>query len=280
VSPFLFILCITVEARTRVETFSPPQYSSVMQDRIRAYVEPVRFVEKALDRGAARANAIELRRVGELWAEGSKNGSLKPLYPEALMDSTRDGIKGQVRRAADELAAALQYQVRRAYERGHWRQGAEDAILALEAIQGIKYSDLNSIGMGCIRQATSLHLLSQAIPNLDEASKKSIAIRLSRFKETERPLADVVLAVHRSMAGKSESETLENQKQMKLMLDLSRAIESGSADKKIEKLLDQLAWASKNNVDQSVLPDFRFAWNSIKSSSRHLKKVANELSQI
>src|SRR5688572_20900499 len=97
ISPLLFLACITVQARTHIDSFRPVEYTPSLDQKITAYIEPVRQFEQCKAIDGAEQDPEALRRVGELWRSGVMNGTLKPLLPEAPGDSTRDGIKGQIR---------------------------------------------------------------------------------------------------------------------------------------------------------------------------------------
>lgn len=269
VSPFLLVGAITVQARTRVEDYVPAQYSTTLNRKIVAYSEPVRLVETAVAMGIHKADPVQIRKIAETWRAMSREGALQPLSPETADDSTREGIKGQIRKAADDLAAALQHQARKAIREGQPYAAAQDAILSIEAIQGFKYSDLYSVGMLSVRQNGAFHLLDSIGPKLTESEKKSVAERLDAIRTYERPLADLVMAKQRVlMVSREAGVHSANATQLDLMLEIAKAIDTGVNPESLREQLDKLRLTAKADDVSSFLPEFRFAFNARRNSSR------------
>lgn len=265
VSPLVLLGAITVHARTAVNAFEPTQYSPTMNSRIAAYIEPVRFVEKELYGGYYNADSYRVRQVGKMWRDLTMSGVLKALPPEAKDDNTRDGIKGQIRKAADELASGLQYIAKQELKGGNYYLAAQDAVLALEAVEGIKYSDLYSVGMFSIRQEASVDLIRQIAPKLEEHERALLQERLDRIQGREKPITEVVMAeqrVHR--LADPDSMPIERD-DVAIALDMARALDAGEMEK-AGALAERLARIAKVSENDTFLPAFRFAWNATRNS--------------
>ena len=273
VSPLVFILCITVQARTRVDSFVPYEYSRTLEQRICAYVEPVRMVECLLQKGVMKADSRQLRGLAPAWRDLTAEGVLRPLPPEAPDDSTKDGIKAQIQRAAEVLATSLQYLSRKEAERGSYYMAASDTVLAMEAVQGVKYSDLHSVGMLSVRQSASLVLLKDVASKLTPEQKSNIAARLSKLERGERSLAEAVLAQQRVRRIQDPVESETESEDVKLMMVLAKGLDAGDVMKPNSKLVAKLLEACQEPRQVDVLPDFRFAWKARRNGMNNLRMV-------
>jgi len=280
VSPFLLVGAITVQARTRVESYEPPRYSASMHQKVAAYCEPVRLVEDAVARGFAYVNEHEIRQIGETWRNMGQDGSLQPLLPETPDDSTREGIKGQVRKAADNLASALQYIAKRQIKEGNAYGAAKDAILSIEAIQSFKYSDLYSVGMLSVRQNGAFDLLEAVSPTLTPAQKAEVQSRLLAIRNNEKPLADLVMAKQKVLlANNVPGGRSASTRQLDLMLQMANAIDGGSTTEALAPALEELRRSAKADDVNSFLPEFRFAFNARRNVSRSWIQVHQALNR-
>lgn len=280
VSPFLLVGAITVQARTRVENYVPPQYSVAMNRKVAAYSEPVRLVETAVADGFASINEHDVRRIGQTWRNMSRDGSLQPLLPETPDDTTREGIKGQVRRAADNLASALQYLAKKSAKKGDAYAAAMDAILSIEAIQNFKYSDLYSLGMLSVRQKGAFDILESVGPRLNSSQRAEVQARLHAIRQSEKPLADLVMAKQRVLlvsnvpGGRSAST-----RQLDLMLQMANAVDEGIATEALKPVLEELRVSAKADDINSFLPEFRFAFNARRNIAKGWSQVHQALNR-
>lgn len=264
ISPVLFIASITVQARTRTDTFEAVECSPTMQRRIAAYSEPVRLVEESLSSGIALASPNRLRQIGETWRNMTREGVLAPLRPEHSDDTCRDGVKAQVRIAADMLAAALQYSAHQASAAGDPYRAAQDAILAVEATQGVKYSDLYAIGTFAVRDNVSIRILEQEAPRLSQSQKKEILARLQALREVAKPLAEVVVATHRAkQIGATTPTILPKDFDIALRLAASEDRRVDQAD--FDSLFRKLARGIGPGTEDGFLPEFRFALTATRN---------------
>ena len=279
VSPLVLLGAITVHARTAVNAFEPTQYSPNMNSRIAAYIEPVRFVEKELYGGYYNADSYRVRQVGKMWRDLTLSGVLKALPPEAKDDNTRDGIKGQIRKAADELASGLQYVAKQEAKEKNYYQAAQDAVLALEAVQGIKYSDLYSVGMFSIRQEASVDMLNELAPKLQEHERVLIQERLDRIQRREKPITEVVMAeqrVHRLAAPHSMPIQRDD---VAIALDMAKALDAGEMQRAGD-LAQRLSKIAKVSENDTFLPAFRFAWNATRNSMNRWRTLDTTLANL
>lgn len=270
VSPFILVLGLTVQARTRVESFVPDQYSVQMNRKIIAYSEPVRLVETAVANGFSQADPNQMRKVAETWRNMSRAGTLQPLMPETREDSTREGIKSQIRKAADDLSSALQYVAKQEIKAGRYFEAANDAILSVEAIQGFKYSDLYSVGMLSVRQNGALQIVQSAGPNLNAEERDALKSRLMAIRQNEKPLAELVLARQRVIV-QSDSQTQfigATAIQLDLMIQLANAIDRNDSAESMAPLVDELKRLARSSEGDSFLPEFRFAFNARRNNSK------------
>lgn len=273
VSPVLFIASITVQARTRTDSFEPVECSPTMQQRIAAYSEPVRLVEEALDSGITVASPNRLRQIGETWRNMTRQGTLTPLRPEHKEDTCRDGVKAQVRIAADMLAAGLQFCAHSEVEKGNMYQAAQDALLAMEATQGIRFSDLYTVGSFAARDNVSLKILDQAGSALTDEEKRDVLDRLRRIREDAQPLAEIVVAMGRAnrkgipSAGIAPSD-------FDLALRLAAHVDRMDPESEFDALYRKLARGiGRANTDE-FLPDFRYALNATRNFQKNCAQLA------
>ena len=277
VSPLLFLACITVQARTRTEGFSRVEYSQGMDRKIAAYIEPVRLLERALAHG--RSEATGVRRVAEVWRKEAQSGALQPLLPEFPDDSTRDGIKGQIRSAADELGSQLQRQARLEIAAGKFWQAADLAMLSIEAIQPVKYSDLYAVGVISTRQNYSLELLDECIGNLDPQEKRQIAKRLEAIKRLERPLSYLVMVEQRALMSNTPegSNDREYRRRFMLMLTLADCLDSDRTNHMLADLPSEMRKIGKSDQIDEVIPSLRFAWNARRNGNEDWRSIEAQL---
>jgi hypothetical protein len=277
ISPILLIAGITVNARTRVETYSPVQYSNSLNRQIAAYIEPVRLVEEACANGSHMASPPRVRQIGITWRNMTRQGTLVPLHPEHADDSSREGIKSQVRQAADELASALLYCAHRSLREGKPFQAAEDAMLAVEAVQGVKYSDLFALGLFAVRENASLVVLNQALPMLSQSERLNIAQRLEAVKEQAKPLANIVIATHRAQRKGMEDFPPLARPHFELALELAKNFETDDNSARFRQLYGELGRVTLVRESDNFLPEFRFALHAARTVRRDWTKVAQKL---
>jgi hypothetical protein len=284
VSPVVLIGCITVQARTMVDPYEPVQISNELHRKIAAYEEPVRLVEQYARLGHGVPDPDRLRKIGLTWRNMTRAGALHPLPPETLEDSTRDGIKGQIRSAAEVLSSKLIFLAQKEAKAGRVLQAAEDATLALEAVQGVKCSDLYALGIMSVRQGVALELIRSCIPALTEEERQNLARRFKNLREAERPLLEIVLAEQRTRLARGETDARAAtyaRTQLELMLELANAMDSGRSERRMQQLTDELKLelrsAQTTLVETPILPEFRFAWNARKNALQHWSQIELEL---
>ncbi len=277
VSPLLLIAGITVNARTRVENYVPVQYSSGLNQQIAAYVEPVRLVEEATRRGAYLADPVRIRQIGLTWRNMTRQGVLEPLHPEMAEDSCREGIKGQIRAAADDLASALQFLAQEGLSEGRAYEASQDAVLAMEAVQGLKYSDLFSIGMFSVRENASLVVLEKAAAHLSPLEKSNIAARLETLRAGAKPLADIVMTTQRVRRTEVANQSPRAMPQFKLAIQMARDMDRDFASAQIDTLYAELGKSMLARESDSFLPELRFALHATRNVMRDWSVVAAKL---
>lgn len=279
ISPLLFLACITVQARTRIESFRPLEYTPSLDNKIAAYIEPVRLYEQRVAGSKGRTEPNIVRRVGEVWREGVQMGLLRPLLPEVPGDSTREGIKGQIRAAADELGAQLQVLARSSFAEGNYAQAASDALLSIEATQSVKYSDLYAVGVMSMRQNNALALLTQCVEHLTAGQKASIAIRIDAVKQSERPIADLVLAEQRTLTEEEQdgSWTRSHRKRLELLLALADQLDNDHLKHELSDLPSEIRKMGRIDDVGSVLPSLRLAWNARRNSNGNWRNIEAKL---
>ena len=279
ISPLLFLACITVQARTRIESFRPVEYTASLDHKIAAYVEPVRAFEQYQNRALGNPDPRSLRRVGEMWREGALNGTLRPLPPEAPGDTTRDGIKGQIRAAADELGARLQRLARKSFTDGNYAQAASDSLLSIEAVQSVKYSDLYAVGTLATRQNSAVSILSRCIEHLSDEQRKEVARRIETLYQTEKPIAELVLAEQRVLSEEVQGANWNQsyRKRLDLMLSLAKQIDNDRSTHELADLPIEMKRRGREQEIDEILPAFRFAWNAQRNGNQDWRNVEAKL---
>jgi hypothetical protein len=276
-SPLVFLGCLTVQARTQYNYFKPAEYSPRLDRKIAAYIEPVRLVEEALARKPVNFDAEQFRKIGETWRNMTNAGFLVSLPPEGPGDSTRDGIKGQIRRAADELAANLQRIAEAEAAKGRFLQASRDATLSIEVLQGVKFSDLYAVGALSTRENAAVEKLAAYVAHIGPEHKTEIAERLEKVRANERPMAELVRAEQRSFfeAQRGALRNAWNQKRFELMIALAKEMDSGHSST-LSSRAKQLAKYGTVGEDMLV-PTFRFAWNAHRNSFENWSRLETAL---
>lgn len=282
ISPLVFLACITVQARTHVDVFHQVEYSPSLDKKISAYIQPVRLFEALRAKGLSNPSPDEVRLVGEVWKRQTEAGHLRPLLPEVPGDSTREGVKGQIRSVAEELSAQLQRLARKEISASKFAVAADDALLSIEVLQAIKFSDLYAAGVVSIRQNSGLELLAQCVQHLSPEDKKLAASRIEKINESERPIADLVLAEQRTQTV-DDQEASWNQtvrRRIELMLSLAVELDKDRDTHQLGDLESEMKRLGHGDRIEDVLPALRFAWNARMNGNENWRVIRTELASV
>ena len=283
ISPLVFLACITVQARTHVDAFRQPEYSPSMDKKIAAYIEPVRLFEEISAKGLSTPDPDRIRFVGKLWRKQTEMGVLRPLLPEAPGDTTREGVKGQIRSVAEELGAQLQRLARSGISASQFGQAADDALLSIEALQAVKYSDLYAAGVISIRQNSGLELLAQCLGHLSTEEKRSVADRIEKLNQSERPITDLVLAEQRTLSfDEQEANATYSVRRscLELMLSLAAQLDRDRKAHSLGDLESEMKRLGHGDRIDQVLPALRFAWNARMNGNENWRAIETHLAMV
>jgi hypothetical protein len=196
-TPVIFFAGLGVESRTYVDPYVPIEESSAEQAAITAYVDVMRATKPILRTRSDRVDPADLRRVADLWIQGSAKGELKPLYPVALDDTPTDGAKGQIFNAKSHLVTRLLTVAKAEAAKGNFDRAIEDADRAISVSQTLKFSCFESVHTSASEQKKALDLLLAIAPKLDDGQATWLRARLLALQQDQKPLNGIATVARR-----------------------------------------------------------------------------------
>lgn len=196
VGPALTVGYIGLEARSGQASFVTPHYSYELNRRILAYREPLHQMQVHNLRTGKPANMDSVRTVAKFWIKEHKAGRLKELPTEYRGDSIREGVKGQIKLAAQKLISEL-FRSAESVKDENPRLALQDLHLALQVSAIIRRSDLFSMGYFGTREKVILDEMVEMTPSLNKQDLTYVQTILSQVSTDELQLEDNLrLATH------------------------------------------------------------------------------------
>lgn len=276
VSPVMLILGIAVSARTRVDDFEPIGYGTDLQQRLTAYVVPVREVSKLSHAQRSKRHPDRVRKVAAYWVELGKRGTLQPLPPSDSSDSLREGVKAQVFRSVDYLAKELLHLSDADIRAGKHDLAADDLLLGLELLAILKYSDLYAVGLSSLRQRQMLASLGSISGTISAKKATEAGRRLAELERGGSSLGRLVAQARRQFVEGSRRAGIERQsiEEVDRFVLVGNVVRRSNPSEAETKAVDRLLLAAAD--DKEVPPYFseiRFAWHGNRSMRAALKET-------
>lgn len=279
VSPLVLLLSVSVGTRTHVDTFEPVEYPSWLQQRVLGYIEPMRAYEKLKSKGDLVGMPDETCAMAMHWVQEFKQGRLQELPAVHAEDNMRDGVKGQISGAIDDMAWALSKIAEQYRITGMPAKAASRLALGMELTQFGKYNDLYSVAQLGQRQRKLLGQLEELMFELDASEIVALKDRLDAVRSTDRSLSPLVVRarqlaeIHREAMGEEPSPIEE----------VGRVVYAGnliheSAEKvDVSRALQELTLVYSGGTIPDFIPETRFAWSAQDSQIKDFDRVLNGL---
>ncbi len=271
-APFVLMTSIAVNSRTYKDSWSSLEAGAELNERIGAYVDPVRAVVKLQWMGRNCTSDSEARDVATQWAGLAKSGVLKPLIPAYFGDSMENGVKQQILLANRSLTRRLESVVRNDLRDGRPLLAARDLALSLEVSSILKYSDLISLSTICTEQLRSIELLKEIAPLLDRQTSRKTASLIESYLGQKRQLIEMLV---RSRNQFSVQAARDNEVDLAIVdpepfVELTSLVQSHQPSEASMKSIRGMIMASRGDMPQ-VITLTRIAWvrqNSFDNMAR------------
>lgn len=179
-TPFLLVTTLGLKAREQRHVYSYTSYSQIEERNISAYVPLVKATEAVYDVNDCIPRP-EAGKLARMWIQGSKSGDLKPLPQITIDDSTRDGVKSQILRDAEEVSESMAYWGGIQLSKGDYQQASQDALTALEVLRTPRMFDYSSVSSCSIPQRRALEIIRASMPHLPAGTQASIRKQVHSF---------------------------------------------------------------------------------------------------
>lgn len=174
--PFLMLAIMAIKSRTNYDPWETPGNPAEVESRIDAYVKPMKVLNQALE---GRDDA-KIRLVARDWLDRHLKGELRPLPPCSYVDSTREGVKGQITLAKNRLVYRLIEQSEAAQSKGDSKASVSDALLAYKVADVLKYSDFSTVYDTARAQMRIFATLEKALKDAAPDQKKWVRLTLDK----------------------------------------------------------------------------------------------------
>lgn len=191
--PFLMLAIMAIKSRTNYDPWESPRNTADVESRIDAYIQPMKSLNQALELG----DDASVRQVAREWIDQHERGVLRPLPPCSYVDSTRDGVKGQVTLGKNRLTYRLIDQSDELLAAGRTAEAVSDALLAYRVASVLKFSDFTTVYDTCRAQLRVLKTLQDAKARLGPEQKKEVRHLLAECVVDVKPLNRILLQSRR-----------------------------------------------------------------------------------
>ncbi len=191
-SPVIILGSIGYQARTYQDDFDFQRYSARLEKKIWAYTDVIGKVELANGAYDRPEHPGLVRTAASSWIDQARKGKLTTLEPEYLEDSINEGVKAQIFSACMQLSSDLIDLSKDSQAAGNSDQAAKDLMMAVELLQGLKYSDLTSASTMSARQRGLFRLIRECMPAMSPNAKNEVAARLTRIEKSEQPVEPIL----------------------------------------------------------------------------------------
>src|SRR5437016_1509769 len=124
-TPLALLCLLGLYSRTYVDPWQTPAETRAEQDRISAYIEPVRLVLR-INPYSTSLDSSQVRAAAKRWIQIDEQGLLKPIPPIVYGETCQDGVRGQVLMAQHTLMNLLRRSAEAEAGLGHLKQASQD----------------------------------------------------------------------------------------------------------------------------------------------------------
>lgn len=189
--PIFLMAYFAVASRIGVSTFQTPSYSNELNARILSYRDPVCAVAAYSKNPDMHERPVQIRRAADLWIRLGREGSLRPLHMEYRYDSTREGVKSQIRGAGQRLSGDLA-RLGQEIAKNDPERGVQYCLDAVEICQILKFSDPFSIGYFSAKEKAILGVASRMEPGVTAKMRTRLIALLERTIAQKQQFAHVL----------------------------------------------------------------------------------------
>ena len=269
--PVMLTLGVTVDSRTRTETFRFVNASPEEQAKVEAYQEPYQAALKANQEGV-----VSVRKVAAKWIALRASKQLEPLEPIAYEDTMQEGVKGQINLAIHTMGSILLNSAQKEIKEEKFSQAAQDSMLAANLVRTVKYIDFQGLGSAGILERRSLHVLSEVLAALPQSERAAYVSPLNNLRMPKEALG--------RMAAKQRNLFMDYQIRMELpaneIQECDRVVSAESAfqrDADIHQAVNSLKEGLLASRDDNVTPLFSVTRLGYMSEVESMKKLDETL---
>jgi hypothetical protein len=189
--PVLLLGLIAINSRYSQERYEFVEYSGEAEDRIQAYILPIRTARSHFASAEHRQCREECPGV-LAWLDAYRGGALKDIHPPTAAFEDGLPVYNSVlseRSRAMEQAALI---ARSLAESGKGEAAAKAFADVIELAETAKYSEFGSFVDSSFVQMDALRHISDLAKGLDEAQKTTLLSRIDGLQSQDRSLADTV----------------------------------------------------------------------------------------
>lgn len=251
-----------VGVQARLAPANAVEYVSaeIQEQRIAAYIEPVRAVY-SLNLGTnLEAPRSEVERVAGYWLEALRSGGLLRLIPMDLHDTTELGAKNEIMNAATALAYKLTKLAEDDANNAKYDEALRNSRDAIELASTLMASDLNALANSTALMREQYAFISQLSRHASEREKLLTVEKLISIEQRWVPISRMLRT--QLFAGQSHEET--EPLKFSVLRRITAILDSDSSDYikryEISKLMEHfgseellVANAAKNCWTRNVL---------------------------
>ncbi|MBX7131399.1 MAG: hypothetical protein K1X67_01850 [Fimbriimonadaceae bacterium] len=260
---------MAIKSRTNYDPWESPRNTADVESRIDAYIQPMKGLNQALELG----DEASVREVAREWIDQHERGVLRPLPPCSYVDSTRDGVKGQITLGKNRLTYRLIDQSDELLAAGRTSEAISDALLAYKVANVLKFSDFTTVYDTCRAQLRVLKTLEDARSRLGPEQKKEVRHLLAGYVVDVKPLNRILLQSRRlyteSLQAKGqESLPIEDTQQFTQIGNVLQARCDAESLQSVRRLI-----VASNGDMPRILTTAKLAWqmeNQLEKASKTL----------
>jgi hypothetical protein len=273
--PFLMLAIMAIKSRTYFDPWESPHNNAEVEARVDAFVGPMKAASKLGD----YTDASQLRTVAQLWVDDAAPGKLKPLSLCTVVDSMRDGVKGQIVTTKNHMTSTLEELSQVELAQGNRKQALSDSLLAYRLAEVIKYSDFSTVYDTVRGQMHALKTLKECIPGASASERREVATVVLSSGFDAKPLNRILLQTRTNYA-----ECLRAQGRRSLPIeDTQQFAQVGSmmqakCDDRGVRQMRSLIVASNGEMPR-ILTTAKLAWQMENARFAAVKELVSQIQE-
>ncbi len=200
-APIMLMAGIATHSRTFDDPFQWPQVSEDHK-RVQTYLPIVLQTQKLMK--SPMIDATEAQTLARNWIDGANNGSLRPLVPVMLDESTGGRIRARIIDTNQALIRILVSIADEQIEKRDFQGAAQNLVLATDTGTALKYSNHLSVYRYTLTHHSVLMRIQKVYPNVDTDSRKSLAEAMNRMKADEDRLEKIAIRLQQLVQSEQE----------------------------------------------------------------------------